>query len=308
MAGLSFSATQVVNASPINLTGDVSVKYEHDTAEIDPDVSGTTYHFRLNAEQDLGSGWSLYARLGAQYATNPLLSDYNLDAYGSNKKSVVALDNFGVNYKNEKWAYKLGRQDAAVGKAALLYSRSDSNVGKRNFVDGITASGTIGAAEVSALFAQEDNVGGQDSKIYAIRTGYNLSERFNWGLTMGRYQDSANASTNHWAIDGTYKIGKNTFSVEYTQSSNSTENKAYAAVWNYGFDDKTAIEVTNFRVETNGDMGKQSDFDNDNKGFYYGINHKLNDAESLELVYKDQKTISNGEKNTKLEATFSHSF
>lgn len=308
LAGLSFSVIPVADAAPVNLTGDISLKYERDTAEGSEKTSGTMYNLKLNAEKELGAGWSVYARIAAQYATEPSLGDYNQDAYRSDKKSVVALDQFGVSYKTEKLVYKLGRQDAAVGTTALLYSRPDSNVGKRNFVDGLSATGTIGVVELSALMAKEDNTGSQDNKIYAIRTGYNLTDRLNWGLTLGRYQDSANDSTNHWAVDGTYKVGKSGFTAEYTQSSSSNENKAYAAIWNYGFDNKTAVQITGFKVETNGDMGKQSDFDNDNRGFYYGVTHKLNDTESLEVVYKDQKTISGGQKNTKLEATFSHAF
>lgn len=64
--------------------------------------------------------------------------------------------------------------------------------------------------------------------------------------------------TNHWAIDGTYKIGKNTFTAEYTKSTANNAGKAYAARWNYGFDDKTAVQITGFRVEANGDMGKHT--------------------------------------------------
>lgn len=215
LAGLSFSVVPVVDASPINLNGEVSLKYERDTVEGSPNTSGTMYNLKLNAEQDLGAGWSIYARLGAQYATDPSFGDYNLDAYRADKKSVVAFDQFGVSYKGEKMVYKLGRQDAAVGTTALLYSRPDSNVGKHNFVDGLTVTGSVGSIEVSALVAKEDNLGSQDNKIYAIRTGYSPNDRLSWGLSLGRYQDSVNESTNHWAVDGTYKVGKSSFAVEY---------------------------------------------------------------------------------------------
>lgn len=70
----------------------------------------------------------------------------------------------------------------------------------------------------------------------------------------------------------------------------SNDNRAYAVTWEYGFDDKTAVYLTGFRVETNGDMGQQSDFDNNNRGLYYGIKHQLSKNNSLELVYKDQKS------------------
>jgi len=307
VVGLSFYMAPVAFAESVKLTGDISVKYERDTAGASK-TSGTMSTFKLKAEKDLGAGWSLYTRLGAQYATQPALADYNLDAYGLDKKSAVALDQWGVVYNAEKLIYKLGRQDVSVGKTALLYSRSDANIGKKSFVDGVTASGTIGAVDISALLVREDNVGDQNNKVYAIRTGYNQTDRLHYGLTLGRYQDDSKESTNHWAVDGTYKFGRNTLIAEYTKSSSSTDNKAYAATWNYNFNDKTEAYITGFRVENNGDMGKQSDFDNDNKGFYYGITHKLSDNEAVEVVYKNQKSISSGQNNNKFETTISHAF
>lgn len=308
MSMIISTASMAFASEPVKLSGDVSVKFERDTASGDAAAAGTMYTLKLKGETKLGDGWSLYARLGAQYATQPTLADYNGDFYGPDKKSVAALDQFGITKKTDNIVYKLGRQDLTIGTTALLYSRPDSNVGKKNFVDGLTASGTVGAVDLSAAIVQEDNPGTQDNKIYAIRTGFNPNKSLNWGLTMGRYQDSVNGSTNHWAVDGTYKFDKSTLIGEYMKSSSSADNKAYAATLNYGFDDKTALYITGFRVGANSDMGQQSDFDNGNKGIYYGITYKLGEADNMEVVYKDQKFISDGQKNTKLEATFTHSF
>ena len=309
LVAASFSiASSSFATESIQLTGEAAVKYARETASGEPNASGTMSTLKLKAEKELGNGWSLYARFGAQYATKPTLSDYNLDDYGSDRKSVLAVDQFGLVYKGNNVTYKLGRQDLTVGTTALLYSRSDSNIGKHVFVDGLTASGTVGAIDLTAAIAREDNYGSPENKIYTIRTGFNPTQNLNWGLTLGRYQDDASENTNHWAVDGTYKAGKNSWTAEYTKSSSSTENKAYAATWNYGFDNKTEAYITGFRVENNGDMGKQSDFDNDNKGTYYGVKYKLSEADGVEVVYKDQKIISSDQKNTKLEATFTHSF
>ncbi len=311
LMGLSLSVVQVAFAAePIKLSGDVSIQYERDRANGDPTLSGTMSTLTLNGESDLGDGWSLYARLGAEYTTQPALSDNNFNpaAYGPGRKSILTLDQWGVTHKIDNMVYKLGRQDLTIGTTALLYSRSATNVGKNNFVDGLTASGTSGIVDLSAVVVQEDNPGSQDNKLYAIRTGFNPTPRLNWGITLGRYQDSANGNTNHWAVDSTYKLDKSSLTGEYTKSNSNGDNKAYAMVLNYGFDDKTAVYVTDFRVETNGDMGQQSDFDNDNKGLYYGVTYKLSEADGVEVVYKDQKFISTGQKNTKLEATFTHSF
>ncbi|WP_346356111.1 hypothetical protein [Azotosporobacter soli] len=307
LLGLTFSAFPIAQAAPLTLNGDVSVSYEKDTAA-DAASSGSRYTLRLKGESELGSGWSLYGRVTAQYANNPSFGDYNLAAYGGEQKSVFSFDQFGLIHKNEQFVYKIGRQDAAVGKTALLYSRADSNIGKRTFVDGLSLSGTTGKTEIAALLAQEDNVGADDNRVYALRGGYNATDKLNFGLTLARYQDKVNESTNHWAVDGSYTFGKSSLTAEYTKSSSASENKAFALVFNYNFDDKTTLSLTKFRVESNGDMGKQSDFDNNNSGIYYGVAHKLNKAETLELVYKDQKSLNDGQKNSKFEATLTHSF
>jgi len=310
VAGISLYQVPVVMAGPVNMTGDISVTYERDTGDGVAASSSMIYTTKLMGEADFGAGWSGYVRLGAQHLTNSGFGDFNTNpgGYDPDKKSVIALDQFGLLYKVDTLVYKLGRQDVGVGKTALLYSRADSNIGKRNFVDGLTVTGTVGVTEISALVAQEDNADNFDNKIYAIRAGYSPREDLNWGLTLGRYQGPSIESTNHWAVDGTYKFGKNSLTAEFTSSSSSVDNTAYATTWNYGFNDKTAFYITGFKVESNGDMGQQSDFDNGNQGFHYGITHTLSDADSLEVVYKAQKTISDGQHNKVLEATFSHGF
>jgi hypothetical protein len=309
VAGVSlFVAPVALAADAVKLTGDVSLKVEHDTAAGSPSVSGTMYTLKLKDESELGNGWALYARLGAQYATQPALADFNTEAYPAGKKTVAALDQLGLTYKSDGFTYKIGRQAAAVGTTSLLYSRPETNIGKKAFVDGLTASGAIGVVDIAALLAQEDNPGQQDNRLYAVRAGYNPTDNLNWGLTLGRYQDGVSGGTNHYALDGTYKLSKSTLTGEYTKSNSSVDNKAYAVTVNYGFDDRTNIYITGFRVETNGDMGRQSDFDNDNKGIYYGTTHKLSENNLLEMIYKNQKTISGNQKNTKFEATYTYSF
>lgn len=309
LAGISLLGAPAAYAAPVKITGEVSVKYERDTATNTEATSAGIYTLKLLGEAELGNGWSLYARLGVQGLSKPGFGDFNTDAYGAEKKSVAELDQFGMIYKKEKLTYKLGRQDVAVGTTALLYSRPDSNIGKKGFVDGLTVAGTVGATDLAVLAAREDNPAGfERNKVYAVRAGFSPRENQTLGLTLGRYQDSANGSTNHWAVDGTVKFEKNTLTAEYTKSNRSGDNKAYALRWNHDFDDKTAAFITGFRVEANGDMGGQSDFDNGNRGVHYGLTHKLSAAYGLEIVYKDQKVIAAGTKNTKLEATLSYSF
>lgn len=308
LAGISVFVGQAACAAPVKLEGELSVKYERDAADGDPSVSGTMNTLKLTGEADLGAGWSLYGRLGAQYATQPLITDFNGDAYPEGRKGVAAIDQFGLIRKAGGLAYKLGRQEANFGLDGLLYCRKDEKIGQRVFVDGLSVAGTIGTTDISAIFAQEDNVGAQDNKLYIVRAGYNPSKNLNWGLTLGRYQNIGADSTDHWAVDGLYKFGKGSLTAQYAKASSTEANKAYATKAEYDFDGKTAISVTGFRVEANGAMGGQSDFDGGNKGVHYGLTYKLSEAAGLEFVYKDQRVIGSGQKNTKFEMTLSQTF
>lgn len=310
LAGATLSMTTAAFAE-VKFSGDVSVKYEKDTSDVDGDVSGNISTLRVLAEADLGSNWSFYTRLGAQHVSKVDFADFNSDAYSSDKKSVIALDQFGFVHTGKDFTYKFGRQDVTIGTTALLYSRPDSNIGKRAFVDGVTASGKSGIMDLSAVVAKEDNISGTgDNRIYAVRAGYSPIENLNWGVTLGRFQskDSSLESTNHWAVDGTYTLGKSSLTAEYTKSNSDTDNKAYATTLNYDFDGKTAAYVTAFRVETFGDMGGQTDFENNARGSHFGVTHQLSDAYSTEVVYKQWKEIGTSDKNTSLEATVTYAF
>lgn len=293
-------------AEPVQFTGDVAVKYQKDTAEGAENTSGVVGTFRLKAEAELGSGWSMYSRFGAQYTSRICIDDINREEYAQDKKGVLALDQFGFSYKNNDFTYKLGRQDVTIGTTALLYSRSDSNIGKRAFVDGLTINGKSGAVDLSLVAAREDKL--ENNKLYAIHAGYSPSDSFNWGVTLGRYQDAvSDVNTNHWAIDGTYHYGKAALTAEFAKSNASDENKAHAMTLNYSFDDKTSAYITGFRVENNASMGGQSDFDAGNRGTHYGITYAMSDRDTIEMVYKDQKEIG-GNKNTSFELSYSRSF
>ena len=67
------------------------------------------YTITLRGEQKLAPNFSVFARLGAQYATNPVLADFNQAAYSENTKAVVALDQYGFIYKPNKLTVTLAR-------------------------------------------------------------------------------------------------------------------------------------------------------------------------------------------------------
>lgn len=311
LAGATLTMTTAAFAE-VKFSGDVSVKYEKDTKDNEADLSGNVTTLKVLGEADLGSNWSFYTRLGGQRISNENVgADFNQDVYS--KRSVLAFDQFGFTHTGKDFNYKIGRQDLTIGQTALLYSRSDSNIGKHNFVDGITANGKSGIVDLSLVAVQEDNAADNaDNRIYALRAGYSPSEKFNYGVTLGRYQDRSDGgkSTNHWAVDSTYTLGKSSLTGEYTKSNSDSENKAYAATLGYDFDGKNAVSFTYFRVEANGDMGKSTDFENGQKGIHYGVTHQFDATTGLELVYKDRKYIhsADGPNNTAFEATVTYSF
>jgi len=311
LAGATLTMTTAAFAE-VKFSGDVSVKYQKETVDGADDASANIATLKVLGEADLGSNWSFYTRLGGQRISNSdIEGDFNPAAYSEGKRSVLTFDQFGFTHAGKDFTYKIGRQDVTIGTTALLYARTDSNVGKHNFVDGITATGKSGIVDLALVAAQEDNAGDKaDSRVYALRAGYSPSERLNYGVTLGRFQDRnvGGESTNHWAVDSTYTLGKSSLTGEYTKSNSDSNNKAYAASLGYDFDGKNAVSFTYFRVEDFGSMDQQSDFDAGNRGIHYGVTHQFDATTGLELVYKDQKTISDKIKNTSFEATVTYSF
>lgn len=306
--GSSLFTASAAIAAPVTITGDTSIKYTREKQDGTDAQSGMAYTLRITGETEIANNLTLFTRLGAQSTGHNLVgSDFNSDAY-PDKHSVMSLDQYGLIFKTDSITYKLGRQNATIGTSALLYSRPDTNIGKDNFVDGLSLAGKAGAIELSALMAREDNVNSDNNRVYAVRTGYSPSDNLNVGITLGRYQNHTAPSTNHWALDGTYKYGKNTWQAELARSNSSSDNNAFVAVWNYDVDDKTAFSVTGFRVEENGDMGGQSDFGNNLRGIHYGVTRTLNNSTDFEFVFKNEKSLADDLKTKTYEATINYTF
>ncbi len=309
LAGIFLTAAPVA-AAPVEFSGSASVKYEVVNKPDTPLEPNTMYTITLRGEKKIAPGLSVFARLGMQQVNQPGFSDsdYNLAAYNADTRFVAAIDQYGLIYKKNNWAFKLGRQDIGIGVTTLLYNRSETNIGKDAFVEGLALTGNMGALDISAIFAKENSLWTPNNRLFAIRGGVNLSKNAGMGVTLAQYQYYEGDTTQHWAIDGSVKSGKHKLTAEYTQSNKSSENMAYALIWSYGFNDRTTFYLTNFRVEANGDMGAQSEYNNNNRGFHYGITHSFSDALSLEIIYKDQYGLTDNAKNTKFETTLRHTF
>lgn len=308
VAALVWAISPAAFAAPVEFSGDVTVKYEVDTSAEGLTESGVMSTFTLKGEKKIGKGLSLYARFGAQYAGNPLLGDFNREAYAADTKAVASIDQFGLIYKTKKLTFILGRQDVVIGINELLYKRSAENIGNNAFVDGISVNGSMGVIDVAAIVARENNLWQDNNSFYAVRAGHSLSKNVNVGLTIAGYQYFNAESSRHWMVDATVNLGKHSILANYARSSSNEENNAYAVTWNYKFNDKTALYVTHFRAETNGVMGGQSEYDSNTRGFYYGVTHSFSDKYSMEFVFKDQVAIADGGKNSKVELKLVNTF
>ena len=119
-----FLFTVPVTAAPLEISGETTIRFQTDTAKNAKTQSGTMFSFTLRGEQKIGRNVSLFARLGAQYATNPALADFS----SQNVKSAFTIDQFGLVYKPGKFTYTLGRQEAIIGTTALLSTGLQSMV------------------------------------------------------------------------------------------------------------------------------------------------------------------------------------
>lgn len=303
---ISLSSPLAASAGEVRVGGETAVKYQQNRADGQETKAGLSVTLLLNAEAGLTDNLSAYARIGAQKVSEPEIREfYSAD---SSRKSALALDQFGLKYTNGDFTYRLGRQDAAVGATSLLYSKPATNVGRHTFADGLSVSGRAGAADVAVLAVQEDNNGSGDNRVFAVRAGFGGSGGLAWGITHARYDDRAGGIvSSHWALDGAYKAGKHELTAELARSDRAADNRAYAATWKYGPNDKTAFFFTAFKVEANADMGDASDFGNNQRGFHYGVTHSLNDAADMEIVYKDRRELGGG-KNSALEVKVVKSF
>lgn len=314
-AAFVLTTAGTVFADPLEFNGEVSYQHRENTHTGADDITNNIFKIQLNGKAaNVIDNVDLFFRFGGSSVSDAVSGrDFTTGYPGvpSDERNVFALDEFGFIYKSGGFNYKIGRQEATVGATALLYN-NNYFVGKHSMVDGVTITGKSGATSISAI-AAEDDFYGQGDKLYAVSGSYKPSEKLTVGATLGKYDSAANVSgkdENHWAVNASYDFtSKLGVFGEYAQSSASDDNKAYDIGLTYAFDKKTSLYVINHEVEKNGDMGGMTDFDNDYKGMYYGINHKFDKTSTLKFFYKDNKQVSDTSiKDTSFRTTFVYSF
>lgn len=300
-----------VFANPVVLDGSASYQWRENSEDGLRDTDGGIFTFKLNAKMNVDKHFDLYARFAAQG-----LSGNNVDgtALGSDladatKNFDAAIDQYGFIYKNAGANYKFGRQGVSVGATALLYNH-EGKIANHIFADGVTVTGTAGATQLKAIAVQEDDIASNNNKLYALAASYNPSKDWTIGGTVAKYKTDVDSSK-HWAVNTSYTFADATLFGEYTKSDADTLDTAYAVGVSYAIDKKNTFTVTNFKVELNGDIAGNTDFDNNMKGFYYSYNHQFTKDTGLNITYQDKEYISgskNGNTVNSFRTTVNYSF
>jgi len=303
-------STASVFASPVEFDGTASYRYRVDTNETTSDEKGSILKVILNAKTNVAENLDVYARLGVEHLTN---ANVGSDFTTAGKTSKGALDQFGFNYNNAGFNYKIGRQSATIGATALLYN-NNYYVGRHSMVDGINITGKTGVTSIDFIAGQEDkasggSTGSVDNRLYALHASYSPAKDWVVGATLAKYDYAGASDTNHWALDASYTSGKATYFGEYTKSSADSANRAYDLGVSYAFDAKNTAYVIAYNVQANGDMGAMTDFENNGKGFYYGVDHKFDNSTTGSLFFRQRSVVEGASNdNTSFRATVTYKF
>ncbi|MCX7780716.1 MAG: porin, partial [Negativicutes bacterium] len=279
MTGSAFAA----EFPNFDFNGDVKFHYRWETKDAAADTEGGKVWFRLNAKTALTDNIDAYARLSSQSLTGDHIgADFDKSYAKYSVDGLTVIDRYGIVVKGKGWNYNIGRQGATVGGTALLYSTEGYTGINMGAVDGLTVTGKSGVTSIQFVAGEEWKAGSSDNKLYAVRGSYSPAKDWTVGATYGKYNYAgATKDTNHYAVDFAYNVGKAGFFGEYTKSSADAQDTAYDLGVTYAFDAKNSAYVIAHKTEANGDMGGWTDFDNNEKGFYYGFDHKVDKNKTL---------------------------
>jgi len=271
--------------------------------------------FILNAKTGLAKNLDAYARFGAENVSRASMGiDFYDGTADGSKKNAASIDQVGLLYQNAGWSYKLGRQDSYIGGISGLYS-SIYFVGPRSSVDGVHISGKSGVTDIDFQAFQEHYSYLDDgNRVYALHASYNPTKELMLGATVAKYDDrnkahSYDTSTNNWAVNSSYTMGKATVFGEYGKSNASTENVTWAAGLTYVPDAKNTFNVIHYDGGMNGDLGGWQvnaapyqpgggGFEPDFKGMYYILDHKIDKSTTATLFWRNMKALTPNQDGT----------
>lgn len=325
-AAFVLTTAGTVFANEVEFNGKITYQHRENTKDGADDVSTNRWQFFLNGTApEVAKNIDLYFRIAGEKFKESGRDFEVFPGQDGNDRSVFALDQFGFNYKNAGWNYKLGRQSSLIGATGIIYD-STSGIGKHIFADGVTIDGKIGATNVTVAALEDDGFYNDGKKIYYGSASFKPAEKLTLGGTFARATDNANLNVpgkrdlNLWAVNAAYDINSkvNVYG-EYVKSNANTEDKAYAVGGSYKFDSKNSFWAAYSRVETNANIRSSENsivattFDDSGKGMYYGFDHQFDKTTGLSFFYKDMKEIdpaspSFGKNYTSFRTTVTYKF
>jgi hypothetical protein len=295
--------TSAALAAPVEFDGEVKQQYRWETYNFDRDKDGGISTIRLNAKMELDKNVSVYARFAAQTLSGDHIGkDFNKDS-----SSIATIDQYGFIYNNAGWNYKIGRQSLAITPTASLIS-SGAYIGENlDFLNGVVATGKSGVTSLQFVAGNVDHVSGSNSdSVYSIHGSYSPAENWTVGGTLAHAKLKVEGDRNFWGVDAAYTAGKASFIVDYLNSNSSSNDAARVFGVDYAFDGKNTLSVYNHKTELNADIF--TDWDQDQKGFYYIYNHNFDKTTSFTLLFKDNEYLNSTDDYTSLRATVAYKF
>lgn len=315
-AAFVLTTAGTVFANGVEFDGSVNFQYRKNTKDAVDDVSGNRLQFILNGTApEFGKNIDLYFRVAGERTTGIAdWRDFEVSNTSSTDYNVFALDQFGFDYKNAGWAYKIGRQSSFIGGTGIIYDDTGA-FGRHIFGDGITITGKTGAVDLKVSAVKFDFYDNNQPKLYSVAGSYKASQNLTVGGTFAKVNDFKNTNANAWAVNAAYDVNSkvNLFG-EYGKSNADEDNKAYAFGGSYSFDKKNSFNAIYSRVEqaftfeSTPSQAQSTTYDINGKGMYYGFSHQFDKATSLSLFYKDMEKVTTGVGYTSFRTTVNYKF
>ncbi|MEN6568252.1 MAG: hypothetical protein ABFC57_18360, partial [Veillonellales bacterium] len=113
VAAMITLSTGLALANPVELDGSVSYRYRVDHNQNSEDHNAGITRFTLNAKSEIAPQLSIYARFAAEGVSNnnfTAAKDYN-----DSDNFLGEIDQYGFDYTNKGFEYKIGQQAAWIG-------------------------------------------------------------------------------------------------------------------------------------------------------------------------------------------------
>lgn len=297
-------------ANKLTVDGEISaeLKREYDTLE---NFSKTGYKFTsiVNFNYKFDKNWAAYTRIAAQQAN--LKQDFYTEQNNGTTDAKVAIDHFGVIYENAGISYKLGQQNILIGQQGLIFDNT-SYVGRElSAVKALNVTGTVGQTDFMATYGQmypTPALLDERLELTALSFTTKVGKSTKLGASYAHSKHKSINSMNNYALHAEQQIGKLQLQLEAMRSSAASDNQAYAFSVAYEPTDKDYFAIIANKSEANAAIAGFTPFENDQKGFVYKYERKLNDNAKVKLEYVDNRYISQSGKYRVFTTALAYTF